>query len=68
MSRMDFDVAHLLAGSLVLVSFVLLYQDRLFGLLNVFALHAVVLASFSWLAFIQGAPLLYVTAISALVF
>src|SRR5208282_5393854 len=37
MSRIDFDIAHLLAGSLVLISFLELYQDRLYALLNVFA-------------------------------
>ena len=41
----------MLAGGLVLVSFMLLYQDRMFALLNVFALHAVVLsASVAWQA------------------
>ncbi len=64
-----FDVAHLLAGGLVLVSFMLLYQHRLFSLLNIFALHAFVLAlSVAWQALIQGAPHLYVTAVIALVF
>jgi hydrogenase-4 component E len=64
-----FDVAHLLAGSLVLVSFMLLYQDRMFALLNVFALHAVVLAlAVGWQAWIQAAPHLYVTAGIAFVF
>jgi hydrogenase-4 component E len=66
---LQFDIAHLLAGSLVLVSFTLLYQDRMFGLLNVFALHAFVLAlSVAWQAFIQAAPHLYVTAAIALLF
>jgi hydrogenase-4 component E len=69
MEPLYFDVAHLLAGSLVLVSFMLLYQDRMFGLLNVFALHALVLAlSVAWQAFIQGAPHLYVTAAIAVLF
>ena len=69
MSRLFFDVAHLLAGSLVLVSFMLLYQDRLYALLNIFALHAFVLAlSVAWQAFIQDAPHLYLTALIALVF
>src|SRR5882724_11468700 len=69
MRGFDFDVAHVLAGSLVLVSFLQLYQDRLYALLNVFALHAVVLAlSVAWQAFIQDAPHLYVTAAIALVF
>ena len=58
----------MLAGGMVLVSFMLLYQDRMFGLLNVFALHAVVLSlSVSWQAYIQNAPHLYVTAAIALV-
>jgi len=69
MDRLVFDIAHLLAGGLVLVSFMLLYQDRLYAVLNVFALHAVVLAlSVAWQAFIQDAPHLYVTAGIALVF
>jgi hydrogenase-4 component E len=68
MGSLVLDVAHLLAGGLVLVSFVLLYQDRLFALLNVFALHAAVLsASVAWQAYIQEAPHLYVTAAIALV-
>lgn len=63
-----FDIAHLLAGGLVLVSFMLLYQDRMFGLLNVFALHALVLSlSVAWQAYIQNAPHLYITAGIALV-
>ena len=40
MDGLTFDVAHLLAGGLVLMSFTLLYQDRMFGVLNIFALHA----------------------------
>ena len=69
MSGIDFDIAHLLAGSLVLISFLQLYQDRLYALLNIFALHALVLAlSVAWQAFIQDAPHLYVTAAIALVF
>jgi len=66
---LEFDVAHLLAGSLVLASFMMLYQDRLYALLNVYALHAMVLAlSVAWQAFVQDAPHLYVTALIALVF
>jgi hydrogenase-4 component E len=64
-----FDIAHFLAGTLVLVSFLELYQDRLYSLLNVYAIHALVLAaSVAWQAFIQDAPHLYVTAVIALVF
>jgi len=69
MSGLVFDIAHLLAGGLVLVSFMMLYQDRLPALLDVFALHALVLAlSVAWQAYIQDAPHLYVTAVIALVF
>ncbi len=69
MDGLAFDIAHLLAGGLVLVSFMMLYQDRLYALLNIFALHALVLAlSVAWQALIQNAPHLYITAIIALVF
>ncbi len=69
MSNLTFDIAHLLAGSLVLVSFLLLYQNRLYALLNVYALHAFVLAlSVAWQDYAQDAPQLYITAAIALVF
>jgi hydrogenase-4 component E len=69
MRGLTFDIAHLLAGSLVLVSFLQLYQDRLYALLNMFALHAFVLAlSVAWQAYVQDAPHLYLTALIALVF
>jgi len=69
MYSLEFDIAHMLAGSLVLASFMLIYQDRLYALLNVYALHALVLAlSVAWQAFIQHAPHLYVTAAIALIF
>ena len=69
MSPLGTDIAHLLAGSMVLVSFMLLYQDRMSALINVFALHAYVLAcSVAWQAYLQGAPHLYITALIALLF
>ena len=69
MHGITFDIAHLLAGSLVVMSFVQLYQDRLSALINVFAAHALVLAlSVAWQAFVQEAPHLYITAVIALVF
>jgi hydrogenase-4 component E len=69
MEPLYFDIAHMLAGGLVLVSLIMLYQDRMFGMLNIFALHAFVLsASVAWQAFIQDAPHLYVTAMIALLF
>jgi hydrogenase-4 component E len=66
---LNFDIAHLLAGGLVLISFLLLSQHRLYALLNAFALHAVMLSlSVAWQAYIQDAPHLYITAAIALVF
>jgi hydrogenase-4 component E len=69
MTGVAFDIAHVLAGGLVLLSFMLLYQDRMFGVLNVFALHAFVVSlSVAWQAYIQNAPHLYITAAIALLF
>ena len=54
MRGISFDIAHMLAGFLVLASFMMLYQDRLYALLNTLALHALVLAlSVAWQAHIQ---------------
>jgi hydrogenase-4 component E len=69
MTGLSFDVSHLLAGALVLVSFMLLYQTRLYALLNVYALQAVVLSlSVAWQAYVQNAPHLYITAMIAFLF
>jgi len=69
MHTFDFDVAHMLAGGLVLVSFMMLYQDRLTALVNVLALHAIILGlSVAWQARIQDAPHLYITAALAIGF
>ncbi len=69
MPGLDFDVAHMLSGGLVLVSFMMLYQDRLYALLHVLALHALVLAcAVAWQAYIQHAPHLFITAAIALGF
>jgi hydrogenase-4 component E len=67
-SALALDLAHLFAGGLVLVSVMLLYQDRMTGLINTFALHALVVSlSVAWQAYIQHAPHLYITAGIALV-
>ncbi|MBU1174422.1 MAG: hydrogenase-4 component E [Alphaproteobacteria bacterium] len=64
-----FDVAHLFAGGLVLVSFMMLYQDRLYALINIYALHALALTlSVAWQAYVQDAPHLFITAVIALGF
>jgi hydrogenase-4 component E len=62
------DLAHLLAGGMVVVSFLLLYQNRLSSLLDIYALHALLLGlAVGWQAIVQQAPALYVTAFLALV-
>jgi hydrogenase-4 component E len=69
MGSLPFDVAHMLAGGLVLTSLMMLYQDRLYALINVLAVHAVILAaSVSWQAYIHAAPHLYITAGIAIAF
>jgi hydrogenase-4 component E len=69
MNQFSFDIAHMFAGGLVLVSFMMIYQNRLFALINVLALHAVVLAcSVAWQAYIRDVPHLYITAAIALGF
>jgi hydrogenase-4 component E len=63
-----FDVAHLLAGSMLVLSFLLLYQDRIAAVINVFALQAIALAlSVAWQALVQDTPALFVTSALALV-
>jgi len=63
MHGLAFDIAHFLAGGMVVVSFLMLYQDRLSALINVFALHSLVLVlAVGWQATIQDAHHLYVTA------
>jgi hydrogenase-4 component E len=67
MSKLWFDVAHLLAGGMLVLSFALLYQDRIAAVINVFALQAIALSlSVAWQALAQGAPHLMVTAAIAL--
>ena len=64
-----FDVAHMLAGGLVTVSFLLLFQDRLYALIQFITLHALVLSlALGWQAWVQGAEHLYATAALALLF
>ncbi len=68
MSSLMFDIAHLLAGGMLVLSFLLLYQDRITAVINVFALQAIALSlSVAWQALVQDAPHLIVTAVIALV-
>lgn len=69
MHGLEFDIAHFLAGGMVVISLLLLYQDRLYALINIFALHSLTLAlAVGWQAYIQEAHHLYVTAGIALMF
>jgi hydrogenase-4 component E len=67
--NLEFDVAHLLSTTVLVLSFGLLFQRRIFGVLRTFALQASLLAAAAaWQAFVQDAPHLYITAGIALVF
>ncbi|WP_298223043.1 hydrogenase-4 component E [Acidocella sp.] len=63
------SIANVLAGALVLVSFMMMYQDRISAVINVLALQAAILGfAVIWQAYIQAAPELYITAALALGF
>lgn len=67
MTSSGIDISHFLAGAVLISSFGLLYQARLFALLNVFAVQSVALAlAVAWQAYLQGASHLYITAFIAL--
>jgi len=69
MNGLAFDVSHSLAGGLVLISFMLLYQTRLYALVNVYGAQAFVLSSaVAWQAFMESQPHLYATAAIAFLF
>jgi hydrogenase-4 component E len=69
MSDTIYDVTHLLNGTVLLLSFALLYQRRLFGVLSAFALQSFVLAlAAAWQALANDQPHLLITAGIALVF
>ena len=59
----SYDLAHLLGGAVLVLSFVLLYQRRLRAVINTYALQAVALAAAAaWQGWVQQAPELYITA------
>ena len=69
MGNLPYDVAHLLGTSVLVLSFGLLFQRRILGVLNIFGVQAGFLAAAAaWQAHIQHAPHLYITAAIALVF
>lgn len=66
--QLPYDVAHLLGGGVLLLSFVLLYQRRIPALINAFATQGALLAAAAaWQGWVQGAAGLYVTAAIAFV-
>ena len=63
-----YSTAHLLSALVLLLSFAMIYQRRLIGMFNAFAVQSLALAAgAAWQAYIQQAPHLYVTAGIALV-
>ena len=69
MLSLAYDAAHLIDGSVLVLSFALLYQRRLFAVFNAFSLQALLIAAAAaWQGHVQDAPHLYVTAAIALLF
>ncbi|HLJ21651.1 MAG TPA: hydrogenase-4 component E, partial [Stellaceae bacterium] len=68
-TNLAYDTAHALDTGVLVLSFALLYQRRLFGVIKIYALQALLLAAAAaWQAHAQNAPHLYITAGIALVF
>lgn len=62
-----YDVTHFLSGLMLVVSFALLYQDRILAVLRTFAMQAIILAlAVAWEAYSQQRPHLFITAALAL--
>ncbi len=69
LANLSYDTAHVLDTGVLVLSFALLYQRRLFGVIKIYALQALFLAAAAaWQAYAQDAPHLYITAGIALVF
>lgn len=69
LNALSYDLAHLIGATVLMAGFSLLYQRRLFAVLNTFSFQALALAAAAaWQAHVQNAPHLYVTAGVALVF
>ena len=68
-ANLAYDTAHVLDTGVLILSFALLYQRRLFGVIKIYAMQALLLAAAAaWQAHAQEAPHLYITAGIALVF
>ncbi len=69
LQALNYDLAHLIGATVLMAGFSLLYQRRLFAVLNTFAFQALALAAAAaWQAHVQNAPHLYATAAIALIF
>jgi hydrogenase-4 component E len=65
--HLPYDLAHVLGGAMLLLSFMLLYQRRIAAVINALALQGGVLAAAAaWQGYVQGAPQVYLTALIAL--
>ncbi|MFT4079192.1 hydrogenase-4 component E [Rhodomicrobium lacus] len=61
-----YDIAHFLAGMMLVCSFTLLYQDRILAVLNTFAVQAIMLSlAVAWQGYVRNAPDLFITAAMA---
>jgi hydrogenase-4 component E len=61
-----YNVSHFLGGLMLVVSFVLIYQDRVLAVLRTFAIQAIVLSlAVAWEAWSQARPHLFITALLA---
>ena len=64
--QLPYDVAHLLGGGMLLLSFMLLYQRRVGAVINALALQGAILAAAAaWQGVVQEAPQLFLTALIA---
>ncbi|CAA7616296.1 MULTISPECIES: hydrogenase-4 component E [Magnetospirillum] len=69
LQQFSYDLAHLIGATVLMAGFGMLYQRRLFAVLNTFAFQALALAAAAaWQAHVQNAPHLYATAAIALIF
>jgi hydrogenase-4 component E len=63
----DYDLAHLLGGAMLVLSFGLLYQRRVTAVINIYAVQVVMLAAAAaWQGWVQESGHLYATAAIAL--
>lgn len=64
--QLPYDVAHMLGGGMLLLSFMLLYQRRVAAVINALAVQGAILAAAAaWQGWVQAAPQLYLTALIA---